>query len=62
MGKEAAETREDKIGHIGREIIDVVPLRGTAITASMDPYPYPAEEWSMKNRPTDHIGCGITTT
>ena len=62
MRKEAAETWEDKIGHIGRKIVDGVPLSRAAAAASMDLSPYPAEERSMKNHPTHHIGCGITTT
>ena len=35
MKTAAEETREDKIGHIGREIVDGVPLGGTA-TAAFD--------------------------
>ena len=34
--------REDNIRHIGREIVDVVPLSGTATEASMTLSPPPA--------------------
>ena len=56
------EIREDKIGNIGREIVDGVPLGRTATAASTAPSPFPEEEQPKKNRPTQHIGCGIKTT
>ena len=36
------ETRKEKIGNIGKEIVDGIPLSGTATAALMDMYPYPA--------------------
>ena len=62
MSTAAEETREDKIGNIGREIVDGVPLGGTATAASIAPSPSPAEERPTKNRPAQHIECGIKTT
>ena len=58
----AEETWEDKIRHIGREIIDGVSLRGMATENLMDPYPSPAEERITKKLPAHNIGYGIPTT
>ena len=56
MGMVEEEMREDKIRHIGQEIVEHVPLSGTATADSM------AEEEPTKNHPSQHIECGITTT
>ena len=56
------ETRKDKIGHIGQEIVDGVPLGVTAMASPMALYPSTAEERPIKNCTAQHIGCGIKTT
>ena len=60
MRTAAEEMREDNIGHIGREIIDGVPLGGTETAASV--YMSPAEERPTKNRTSQNIRCGIKKT
>ena len=60
MKTEAEETQEDKIGYIGQEIVDSVPLGGTATTALTALSP--AEERPTKNRPVQHIRYGTKTT
>ena len=55
-----AQVDEEKIGPIGQEIVDGVPLGGTAMAALMAPSP--AEKRPSKNCLAQHIECGITTT
>ena len=52
----------DNIRHIGREIVNGVPLGGTETAAPIAPSPSPAEERPTKNRPAHNIGCGIKRT
>ena len=59
---EEVETKEDRIGYIGCEIINGVPLNGTEMTVSMAPSPSPAEKQPTKKRPAQNIGCGRKTT
>ena len=61
MRKAAKETREDKIGHIGKEIVNYVRLGGTPTAASMAPSPSLTEERPTNNRPAHNIGRGIKT-
>ena len=58
----AEETREDKIGHIGREIVNGVPPGVTATSVLIHPSLYPVEERPTKKRPAEHIRRGIKTT
>ena len=62
MSTAAEEKREDKIGHIGQEIVYSFPLGGTATTDLISPSLYPAEERPTKKCTAQHIGCRITTT
>ena len=43
MGMASDEMQEDKIGHIGWEIADSVPLVGIATAELMAPYPSPTD-------------------
>ena len=49
------ETWEDNIGHIGRKIVDGVPLGGTAMLSSIDLSTFPAEDLPTNNCPVHHI-------
>ena len=60
MGSVEVETREYKIRHIGQEIIDGIPLGGTAKVFLMAMSPSPVEERPTKNRPSQNIGFGVT--
>ena len=53
--------RDYKIRHIGWEIIDGVPLSGTAMVALMAPSLSPVEERLTNKYTTQNIGCRITT-
>ena len=59
---EEVETKEYRIGYIGCEIINGVPLNGTEMTVSMAPSPSPAEERQPKKPPAQNIICGVTKT
>ena len=61
MRTAVVETQEDNTGHIGWEIVDGVPLGGTATADSMAPSPSPVEVRPKKKRPAQHIGCGTIT-
>ena len=59
MSATAADTREDKRGHIGPENIYGVPIGRTATAALMALTPSLAEERPTKKRPDQSIGHNI---
>ena len=59
MSATAADTQEDKRGHIGPENIYGVPIGRTATAAPTAPTPSLAEERPTKKRPAQIIGHNI---